>query len=109
MSDDRPHPTSALDADVHQWARLGILGLLHEVDEADFNYLLRKLELTDGNLSRNLTYLGDRGYISITKGFEGRRARTWLQLTDKGVAAFRVEIDALREIVRRADKASRKR
>lgn len=97
------HPAQRLDAFTHQRVRLGILMILSEVRRADFKYLKDALELTDGNLSRNLQALEESGYIRITKTFEGKRPRTWLALTSAGRTALKVEIETLRDIVALVD------
>jgi DNA-binding MarR family transcriptional regulator len=97
------HPTVALDALVHQRVRLGILAVLVEVKRADFAYLRRTLELTDGNLSRQLQVLEEAGYVEIEKVFESKRPRTWLSLTKQGRAALRAEREALRALVERLE------
>lgn len=93
------HPSRRLDEAVHQRTRLGILAVLCEGGRADFTYLRRTLELTDGNLSRNLTRLADAGYVRIEKVIEGRRPRTWLTVTRAGRVALEAEVAALREII----------
>jgi DNA-binding MarR family transcriptional regulator len=93
------HPTRRLDAAVHQRTRLGILTVLCEGGRADFAYLRDTLELTDGNLSRNISRLEDAGYVRIEKVLEGRRSHTWLSATAAGRAALNAEIAALREII----------
>jgi DNA-binding MarR family transcriptional regulator len=97
------HPTAALDATVHQRVRLGILAVLGEARRADFSYLRDTLELSDGNLSRQLTVLEEAGHIQIEKVFEQRRPRTWVTLTRKGRAALRAEREALRDLVARLE------
>ena len=67
------HPSLRLDNAVHQRTRLGILSLLAGANRVDFVFLRNTLALTDGNLSRNLSVLEGSGYISVEKGFEGRR------------------------------------
>jgi DNA-binding MarR family transcriptional regulator len=98
------HPSRRLDDSVHQRTRLGILVVLCETGRADFGYLRRTLELTDGNLSRNLTRLEESGYIRIDKVLDGRRPRTWVSATTTGRAALNSEIAALRDIIARVDK-----
>lgn len=93
------HPSRRLDDAVHQRTRLGILAVLCEGGRADFAYLRDTLELTDGNLSRNLTRLHDAGYITVHKVIDGRRPRTWLSATRAGRTALNAEIAALREII----------
>lgn len=93
------HPSRRLDDAVHQRTRLGILAVLCEGGRADFGYLRTTLELTDGNLSRNLSRLEDAGYVQVEKMLEGRRPRTWLSATRAGRAALDAEVAALREII----------
>jgi DNA-binding MarR family transcriptional regulator len=93
------HPSRRLDDAVHQRTRLGILTVLCEAGRADFAYLRDTLELTDGNLSRNLSRLEEAGFIRVEKTLEARRSRTWLSPTRAGRAALDAEIAALREII----------
>jgi DNA-binding MarR family transcriptional regulator len=95
------HPTTGLDETVHQRHRLGILTITAEAKSADFGYLRDALELTPGNLSRHLTVLEEAGLIQVTKGYEGRRPRTWVQITSKGRSALAAELAALTKLVRR--------
>lgn len=99
------HPTRRLDDDVHQRTRLGILVILHELGRADFNHLRAALELTAGNLSRNLSRLEQARLITVEKTTEGNRPRTWLSITAAGRTALRGEIEALSEIVSRVGAA----
>ncbi len=93
------HPSGRLDDAVHQRTRLGILSVLCEGGRADFVFLRNTLELTDGNLSRNLSRLEEAGYVRIEKVLQGRRSRTWLSATRSGRAALDAEVAALREII----------
>lgn len=93
------HPTGQLDKVVHQQARLGILSVLVEAKRADFGYLRDTLDLSDGNLSRNIQVLEETGYVRVEKTFEKRRPRTWLSITTSGKAAFKREVKVLKEII----------
>jgi DNA-binding MarR family transcriptional regulator len=93
------HPARRLDNAVHQRVRLGILTVVDGTARVDFAFLRGTLDLTDGNLSRNLSVLEGAGYITIDKAFEGRRPRTWISITPAGRQALAEEIQALREIV----------
>jgi DNA-binding MarR family transcriptional regulator len=97
------HPTAELSNVVHQRARLGILTILRQVARAEFTYLRDRLGLTDGNLSRNLGVLEESGYVSVEKGFEGRRPRTWLSITPAGTRALGEEVAALRRLLAELD------
>ncbi|HEY5317393.1 MAG TPA: transcriptional regulator [Solirubrobacteraceae bacterium] len=93
------HPTRRLDDAVHQRTRLGILTVLCEGGRVDFAYLRNTLELTDGNLSRNISRLEESGYVRVAKVIESRRPRTWLSATPAGRSALAAEVTALREII----------
>ena len=93
------HPALALDDVVHQRVRLALLGAITEGRKVEFTFLRDRLDLTDGNLSRHLQVLEDAGYVRSTKGFEGRRRRTWLSVTPLGRQAYRAEIESLKLIV----------
>jgi DNA-binding MarR family transcriptional regulator len=93
------HPAQRLDNAVHQRVRLGILTVVAGTAQVDFAFLRGTLDLTDGNLSRNLSVLEETGYVAIEKTFEGRRTRTWVSITPAGRRALADEIQALREIV----------
>ncbi|GAA4628228.1 transcriptional regulator [Cellulomonas oligotrophica] len=103
MSDDDRHPLADLDETVHQRARLGILAVLVEHEEADFTRLKRALGLTDGNLGRHLEVLVDAGHVELRKGSDGRRARTWARITPQGERALAAEVDLLRRLLRLSD------
>jgi DNA-binding MarR family transcriptional regulator len=93
------HPSRRLDDAVHQRTRLGILAVLCEGGRADFAFLRDTLELTDGNLSRNISRLEDAGYVKVDKVIEGRRPRTWLSATRAGRKALDSEVAAMQEII----------
>ena len=93
------HPVNGLDDVVHQRVRLGILAVTHEARRVEFGFLRTTLELTAGNLSQHLTVLESAGLIAIEKGYEGRRARTWIQLTKAGRRALNDEIAALKTLI----------
>ena len=96
---DEPHPASGLDDVVHQRARLGILTILAEAKEADFTYLRRTLDLTDGNLGRHLEVLAGAGYVTVDKAYDGRRGRTWARITEHGRRALWLEVRALEALI----------
>jgi DNA-binding MarR family transcriptional regulator len=103
------HPTAGLSNVVHQRVRLGILTVLQQVARADFAYLRDRLELTDGNLSRNLAVLEESGYVTIEKAFEGKRPRTWVKITKAGARALTEEVDALRRLLQELDGGRKQR
>ncbi|MFC0108911.1 transcriptional regulator [Kibdelosporangium aridum] len=97
------HPTNDLNDVVHQRHRLGILTIAAESKRVEFGYLREALDLTGGNLSRHITVLNQAGLLDIEKGYEGRRPRTWVSITETGREALAAEIAALRALVARHD------
>lgn len=93
------HPVNGLDDVVHQRVRLGILTVAHEARQVEFGYLRTTLELTGGNLSQHLTTLENAGLVTITKGYEGKRPRTWVSLTKAGRRALRDEVARLKRLI----------
>ncbi|MFI5837978.1 transcriptional regulator [Micromonospora sp. NPDC051300] len=105
-SGGREYPTNTLDDTVHQRHRLGILTIAAEARRVEVSYLRDALALTPGNLSRHLTVLEAANLIQIEKGYHGRRPRTWISITQQGRSALAVEINALRELLRRHQQQS---
>mgnify|MGYP000410399535 FL=1 len=88
-----------LDPLLHSQLRLAIMSILMNVEEADFVYLRESTESTAGNLSVQLDKLSSAGYISVTKGFVGKKTRTTCRVTEKGRKAFENYVDALKQYV----------
>ncbi len=86
-----------LDPLLHSQLRLAIMSILMNVDEADFVYLKEKTDATAGNLSVQLDKLASAGYISIEKGFTGKKTRTVCQITEHGRKAFEEYVETLKE------------
>ncbi len=86
-----------LDPLLHSQLRLAVMSILMSVEEADFVYLREKTESTVGNLSVQLDRLSAAGYITVEKGFAGKRTRTLCRITPLGRAAFESYVDALRQ------------
>ena len=86
-----------LDPILHSQLRLAVMSILMNVDEADFVYLRTQTESTAGNLSVQLDKLTAAGYITLEKGFVGKKPRTTCQVTDTGRQAFANYVEALKE------------
>jgi DNA-binding MarR family transcriptional regulator len=100
------HPTRGLDEVVHQRHRLGILTIAAEGRRVEFGYLRESLELTAGNLSRHIAVLAGAGLVTVEKGYEGKRPRTWVSVTPAGRKALAAEMAALDALVRRHESAA---
>lgn len=82
---------------LHSQLRLAIMSILMNVVEADFVYLKEKTDATAGNLSVQLDKLSSAGYISVEKGFAGKKPRTVCKITNEGCTAFEEYVEALKE------------
>jgi DNA-binding transcriptional ArsR family regulator len=89
-----------LDPLLHERGRLAIVAVLAAVDHLSFTGLRDTLEMTDGNLSIHLQKLEEKGYVTITKQFVGRRPQTTCGLTRPGRQAFTRYLNHLEAIVR---------
>lgn len=77
-----------LDRVIHEPARLMIVAILSDVEEADFLYLLRETGMSKGNLSSHLSRLESVFYVDVTKTYRGKIQMTLCRLTDAGREAF---------------------
>lgn len=85
---------------LHSQLRLAVMSILMNVEEADFVYLREKTESTAGNLSVQLDKLSAAGYITVTKGFAGKKTRTVYRITPAGRNAFEEYVDTLRQYIK---------
>ncbi|XVQ88337.1 winged helix-turn-helix domain-containing protein [Microbispora siamensis] len=99
------HPRHELDEIIHAPVRLSIMAALAAADKADFRFLRDTIEVSDSLLSKHILTLEQAGYVRVEKTFVGKRARTWLSLTDQGRTAFEAYMDVLRRIVEAAPRA----
>jgi DNA-binding MarR family transcriptional regulator len=97
------HPANALDDVVHQRVRLGILAVAHQARRVEFGFLRTTLQLTAGNLGQHLAVLERADLVHIEKGYEGKRARTWVTLTGAGQSALRQEITHLKHLIHQVE------
>jgi DNA-binding MarR family transcriptional regulator len=97
-----PSRAANLDRLVHDRTRLAIVSALAVNPTLTFNELKAMTETTDGNLSVHARKLEDAGYITCTKGYEGRLPRTAFTLTDPGRRALQKYLDHMEAIIRHA-------
>jgi DNA-binding MarR family transcriptional regulator len=88
-----------IDDVIHGRLRLGVMAYLANAEVADFNELKAVLEVTQGNLSVQLRRLEEARYVTIEKGFLGRKPRTQVRITETGRAAFAVYLEALGRLI----------
>lgn len=64
------------------------------------------LGLTPGNLGQHLSVLEKAQLVHVEKGYEGRRPRTWVNLTPAGEKARRDEIAYLKHLIQRVEESA---
>ena len=105
MSGDEANPFDhgGIDDVIHGRLRLGVMAYLSSASPALFTELRQKVNATDGNLSTHLRKLEDAGYVTIEKGYEGRRPQTRVHLTDAGRVAWLGWIEQMKAIMNAAE------
>lgn len=92
------HPRHQLDELIHVPVRLSMMAALANAATIDFRHLRDLVEVSDSLLSKHIATLEEAGYVSVEKGYEGKRPRTWLSLTRRGRTAYAAYIDVLKTI-----------
>lgn len=92
------HARSRIDALIHQPVRFSIVAALAAAEELEFGFVRDAVEVSDSLLSRYVTQLEDAGYVTVRKGYVGKRPRTWLALSNEGRSAYAAHLGALRAI-----------
>ncbi len=96
-----------LERVIHERARLSILASLAAHDGGLlFNELKALCKLTDGNLSRQLSTLGEAGLVEVWKGTKNNRPQTRVNLTAAGRKRFADYIAELEAVVTDARSAA---
>lgn len=85
-----------LDSLLHSPLRLAVMLILIGVESADFVYIKQQTGATSGNLSVQLDKLQSAGYISIEKGYKGKKPCTTCRVTQEGLSAFEKYVEALK-------------
>lgn len=76
---------------LHSELRLAVMSILIGVEEADFVYIRKQTGAT-------------AGYITVEKGFKGKKPCTTCRATDTGVKAFNEYVDALKDYLSLQDR-----
>ncbi|MBD3399250.1 MAG: helix-turn-helix domain-containing protein [Candidatus Coatesbacteria bacterium] len=85
---------------LHQRTRMAIMSLLCTAAEPlEFTRLLKRLQLTKGNLALHLRKLEEAGYLKVHKEFVERIPRTTYIPTTTGRRDFTAYLGLLEEII----------
>ena len=93
------HPRHRVDDLLTAPIRLSIVAALSRIDDAEFQVLRDSIEVSDSVLSKQVAALEAAGFVSVAKGYVGKRPRTWLAATAEGKAALTAHLAALRAII----------
>ena len=97
-----------LNTVIHSRVRLAIMILLLQSETANFTYLKKEIDVSDGNLSTHLKKLEEAKYIKIQKRFENRKPKTTISLTEKGRNALDEYTKNLEEYLRLVSESKQK-
>ena len=86
---------------VHEPARLVIMTVLAEAEEAEFRFLESVSGLTKGNLSGHIAKLEEGGYVEVRKFFRGKIPATSLKITRSGRSALKTYRQQLNHALQR--------
>jgi hypothetical protein len=92
------HPRRDLDPLLAHGIRFSIVAGLAGVERAEFAAVRDSIEISAPMLSKQVALLEKASYVHVEKGRVGRRPRTWLSLTNDGMAAYTRHLAALRAI-----------
>ena len=85
-----------LDPLLHSELRLAVMSVLVNLEEADFVYLREATGATAGNLSVQIDKLTAAEYITVEKGYKGKKPQTLCKITPIGLKAFEDYGEALK-------------
>lgn len=85
-----------LDPLLHSELRLAVMSVLVNLEEADFVYLRETTGATAGNLSVQIDKLTAAEYITVEKGYKGKKPQTLCKITPIGLKAFEEYVEALK-------------
>ena len=103
MTTEATHPRHDIVELLSAPIRLSIVAALARVQDVEFKTLRDAIQISDSVLSKQAAALEEAGFVSIRKGYVGKRPRTWLALTADGRLALQAHLAALRAIIEGAD------
>ncbi len=93
--------TSIVDLDpvIHAPKRLGAMAVLSSSQVVDFGFLRDHLDISDSDLSKQMSALEKAGYVKIIKSGHGRNSTTSFRITRGGTKALRSHLTALNALM----------
>ncbi|MET7747574.1 transcriptional regulator [Micromonospora sp. NPDC005367] len=88
-----------LDPIIHVPKRLAAMAVLANAPSVSFRFLKDHLQVSDSDLSKQMSTLEAAGYVSSTKVGHGRGGSTTYQITRAGRKAYEDHCTALRALI----------
>jgi DNA-binding MarR family transcriptional regulator len=82
--------------------RLKLVAFLDGCSQPEFLVIAEMCDLNKSTLSKAATTLENAGYLDVTKGYMGRKPRTWLALSPQGRMAYHDHLAALAALTRKS-------
>jgi DNA-binding MarR family transcriptional regulator len=79
--------------------KLAAIGMLSNVAKVEFAFMREHLNLSDSDLSKQMSALVDAGYVTSRKSGRGSGRKTWFSITAAGKRALNSHLDALNALV----------
>lgn len=90
---------AGLDLTIHAPKRLAAMAVLAHAYYADFKFLRDHLEISDSDLSKQMSALAEAGYVAVSKRGRGRGSVTTFRITKAGRAAYEAHRLALEKLL----------
>jgi DNA-binding MarR family transcriptional regulator len=88
-----------LDPVIHAPKRLATMAILASAPSASFRFLRDRLEISESDLSKQMSVLEAADYVTSSKDGHGRGASTTYAMTKEGRRAYRAHCAALRKLI----------
>ncbi len=88
-----------LDPVIHVPKRLAAMAVLANATVVSFRFLREHLQLSDSDLSKQMSTLEAAGYVSAAKEGHGRGGSTTFRITRAGQQAYEKHCTALRALI----------
>lgn len=90
---------NGLDPTIHPPKRLAAMAVLAHAQDATFAFLRSHLEVSDSDLSKQMSALVEAGYVTVAKKGRGRGGVTTFSITKAGRAAYAQHRAALERLL----------
>lgn len=90
---------SGFDEFIHPQPRISIMSILFSAEWVAFSYLRQELKSSDSAISKQISALENKGYVTTEKVSTFGRPRVNIQMTPEGRSAFQKHANALQSMI----------